>query len=95
MDSKIIIFYMVNQLLTIKYNNITFYSQNLGGYDIIFILGTLYAYNENKEDKYDIKERVRDGKIIKIRTDKGKISFTIKDSYCILNDNLKELGKSF
>lgn len=65
-----------------KYSNVTFYCNNLGGYDIVFILSTLYAYNDkNPEDKYRISCLLRDDKILKVSISKGRNSFTILDSY--------------
>ena len=55
LDSSKIILALVNELLRSKYSNVTFYCHNLGGYDIVFILSTLYAFNDNNpEDQYNI-----------------------------------------
>jgi len=92
LDSSKIVLSMVNELLRFKYNKITFYCHNLGGYDIVFIL---YRYNDINEDKYKISCILRDDKIIKLTISKDKHSFTILDSYCILTDSLSRLGKNF
>ena len=68
----------------------------MGGYDIVFILSTLYAYNDNNpEDKYNISCLLRDDKILKVKITKGKDSFTILDSYAMLPDKLINLGNNF
>ena len=75
LDTSKLILSMVNELVTSKYNNITFYCHNLGGYNIIFIISILYNYNDNNEDKYNISPILRDGKIIHIKISKGKKKF--------------------
>lgn len=86
---------MINELLRFKYNKITFYYHNLGGYDIVLILKILYKYNDINKDKYKISCILRDSKVIKVCISKGKHSFTILDSYCILTDSLSKLGKNY
>ena len=95
MDSHKIVLSMVDELLRTKYNKITFYCHNMGGYDIIFILKVLHTYNDNNEDKYNVISYLRDRNIITVKISKGNKTLIIKDSYCILNDSLKNLGKSF
>ena len=46
LDSNKIVFSMINELLRAKYKNIKFYCQNLGGYDIVFLLKILYDFND-------------------------------------------------
>lgn len=59
---------MVNELLRPKYDGITFYCHNLGGYDIVSILKGLYVYNDqNSKDKYKISCILRDDKKSKNR----------------------------
>jgi hypothetical protein len=86
---------MVDELLRKKYDNITFYCHNLAGYDIVFILKVLFIYNDNNKDKYNISCVLRDDKIIKVKISKGKNTFSIQDSYCMLNNSLKHLGINF
>lgn len=95
LDSNKIILKLVNELLTSKYSNITFYCDNLGGYDIVYILKALYTYNENAEDKYKISCMLRNDRIIKVKISKDKNSFTILDSFAMLSSSLAELGTNF
>lgn len=46
LDSDKIVLSLVDELLRPKYENITFYCHNLGGYDIVFILNILYKFND-------------------------------------------------
>lgn len=58
---------MINELLRPKYSDITFYCNNLGGYDVVFILKIKYYYNESIVDndlKYKIFPILRDDKIL-------------------------------
>lgn len=72
---------MINELLRPKYKGITFYCHNLGGYDSIFKINTLYNYNENNSnDNYNISCILRDDKIIKIKIRKDKGLLNIIDS---------------
>ena len=53
LDSNKLVLNMINELLKYKYNNITFYCRNLGGYDAIFLFKVLNTYKDiNKEDQY-------------------------------------------
>lgn len=97
-DSRTLVLSMIDELLSSKYSNITFYCHNLGGYDVVFLLKILYNYNESIVDndlKYKIFPLLRDNKIIKLTIKKGKYSLTILDSYCILTNNLNDLCKDF
>lgn len=98
---------LVDELLRSKYSGIKFYCHNLGGFDIVFIVNTIYSFNasvqyvvnenasESKKDLfYDISYILRDGKIIKIQISKGKNSFILLDSYAMLPQSLADLGKS-
>jgi hypothetical protein len=49
-DSDSLVLQMVDELLRPKYNNITFYCHNFGGFDVVFILKVLETYNENHND---------------------------------------------
>lgn len=96
LDSEDLVITMINELLRLKYKNITFYCHNLGGYDIVFILKILYNYNDNnKDNSYKIQCILRDDKIIKTIITKGSNSISILDSYCMLTSSLQDLGKSF
>ena len=106
LDSYGIVLSLVDELLRSKYSNITFYCHNLGGYDIVFILKVLYAYNDsinyvkNKDEavnnhKYVVNCILRDDIIIKVKITKGKNSFIILDSYAMLPQALSKLGDNF
>nr|YP_008965457.1 hypothetical protein [Rhynchosporium secalis]AHC02414.1 hypothetical protein [Rhynchosporium secalis] len=103
-DSNGLVLNMINELLRSKYNNITFYSHNLGGYDIVFLLKVLYDYNdsietetetETQKSKYIIIPILRDDKIIKVTIRKGIYSLVIQDSYCVLTSSIEKLSKDF
>ncbi len=97
-DSSTLVLSTIDELLRSKYSDITFYCHNLGGYDVVFILKILYDYNESILDndlKYKIFPILRDDKIIKLTIKKGKYSLTILDSYCILNNNFRDLCVDF
>lgn len=82
---------IINELLTNKYKFMKFYCHNLGGYDVVFILGVLLRYNENNkgnsEGDYKINTIFRDKRVIRIvisKTIKGIIhKLTICDSFVI------------
>ena len=75
LNSDKIILNMINELLRSKYQGITFYCHNLGGFDIVYILKALYKYNDasnlTTDDKYSISCVLRDDKIIKVTISKG------------------------
>ena len=106
LDSDIIVLSLVDELLRSKYENITFYCHNLGGYDIVFILSILYNYNDtisyvrNEKEpvnnhKYKIYCTLREDKIIKVKISKGAYSLIILDSYAMLPNKLSKLGEDF
>ena len=86
---------MINELLRPKYKGITFYCHNLGGFDSVFILSTLYNYNDNNENKFNISCILRNDKIIKISIKKDKNILIILDSYAMLPSSLSKLGKDY
>ena len=96
-NSREIVLTMINELLRPKYNNITFYCHNLGGYDVIYFLKVLNDYNQdsNNIEKYKISQILRDDKIIRLTIRKDKNVLTIVDSYCILTNSLSALSKHF
>ena len=76
---------LIDELLRSKYANIIFYCHNLGGYDIVFILNKLLAYNDNinyvsnineskDNHKYLIDCKLRNKDIIKIKISKASSS---------------------
>ena len=99
LDHNKIILSLINELIRPKYDKITFYCHNLSGYDIVFILKVLFAYNDSNcntdEDKFKVSCVLRDDRIIKITIGKNKHSFTIHDSYCILPNSLRLLADNF
>jgi hypothetical protein len=95
LDSSKIVLEMINELLRPKYNKTHFYCHNLSGYDVVFILKILCEHNDSSYDKYTINSIIRDDKIIKITISKDNRSFSITDSYCMLNSSLDSLSKSF
>lgn len=106
MNYDTIVLLLVNELLRSKYENITFYCHNLGGYDIVFILNTLYNYNDkvsyviNEKEalnniRYKVSCTLREDKIIKVKISKGVNSLIILDSYAMLPNKLSKLGKDF
>lgn len=103
LDSNYLITLLIDELLKPKYNGHTFYCHNLGGYDIVFILNTLYDYNNISKSwdayPYIIESTLRDDKILKITITKkvnNKIrKLVLVDSYAMLNTSLKALCVSF
>lgn len=100
-NSSEIVLKLVDELLINKYENINFYCDNLGGFDVVFIIKILMEYNASheKDYQYKIKPIFRDDKILKITISQnidGKVKrFSIKHSYAILNNSLEKLGTSF
>ena len=99
LDGDKIVISMINELLRSKYSNTTFYCHNLGNYDIVFILKVLYRHNEVNNNEYIIDCILREDKIIKVtickKIDTVTRKLTILDSYCWLNNSLKDLGNIF
>ena len=96
LDSSKIILCLVDELIRSKYENMTIYYGNLGGFDVVYILNALYTYNDNNQDnKYIISCILRDDKIIKVKISKNKNSLTILDSYAMLPDKLSKLEDNF
>jgi hypothetical protein len=59
---------LINELLRDKYSKIRFYCHNLGRYDIVFLLKTLYLFNEKtvkEEEQYNISLTMKSNKILK------------------------------
>ena len=51
---------LVNELFRPKYENVTFYCDNLGGNDIVYILNTLDSFNDNYLDKKKESDKSND-----------------------------------
>jgi hypothetical protein len=110
MSSSDIVISMFEELLRPKYNDITFYCHNFGGYDAYYIIPLLYNYNENNpKNQYKLDFVFRDKKIIRLIIGKDITIYdkkkkenktihrkiTILDSYSILNASLKDLCIDF
>ncbi len=98
LDSSIIVLSLINELLRPKYDKITFYCHNFGGYDVIFILKIINSYNDlqtTNEKKYKLSPLLREDKVIKLTIRKDGKSLIILDSYCMLTSSLDKLGKDF
>jgi hypothetical protein len=97
---------LIDELLKSKYKDIKFYCHNLGGFDVIFLIGTFIRYNEaneanetNEKDSYKMDYIFRDKSILKITISK-KINgvnrkVQICDSYAILTSSQKALCLAF
>ena len=53
LDSDEIVLSLVRELIQPRYSYITFYCHNLSGFDVVYILKTLYVYNDSLLDKSD------------------------------------------
>lgn len=110
MSSSDIVISMFEELLRPKYNDITFYCHNFGGYDAYYIIPLLYNYNENNpNNQYKLDFVFRDKKVIRLiigkditiydnmKKEKKTIhrKITILDSYSILNASLIDLCINF
>lgn len=101
LDYMLLIHSCINELLTDKYKNITFYSHNLGKFDAPFIIKSLSLFNqtEGKENPYILDSITRNSDILKLtikRRINGKIRrVNIHDSLAILPSSLKNLCKDF
>lgn len=99
-SSDEIIIKCIDDMLNVKNRNHIYYTHNLGGYDIVFILASLRRENIRKGFKhYIINSKLRDGKVLKtsisVKTPSGLSKITFIDSYNLLTDNLDNLSKSF
>jgi len=98
--SNEIIVKCINDMLTSKNRNHIYYTHNLGGFDLVFLLYALKATNTEKGmEYYIIKTNFRDNKIlkctVKVKTKSGYDKITFIDSYNLLPDSLDNLSKSF
>lgn len=98
MDHSNLILNFINEILRPKYANFRFYCHNLGGYDIVFLLKTIYLFNEtksNEQDKYNVSLILIDNRVLKCDIKKNNLSTVIIDSYPILPKKLSVLAKDF
>jgi hypothetical protein len=102
-DSSEIVLKCIDSMLSGRYNNYTFYTHNLGGYDAVFLVKILTECNLSKGyDYYRINALYRDNKIlkleIKVSPEDKKLGFNkivIVDSYNLLSGSLFNLSHAF
>lgn len=101
-DSSELVLKCLDLMLSGNYNNYTFYTHNLGGYDAVFLLKILTERNlVLGYDYYIINTLYRDNRILKLEIKvypDTKYSFNkivIVDSYNLLSDKLHTLSHSF
>nr|QWL17552.1 DNA polymerase [Chroogomphus rutilus] len=83
---------LFKELLQSKYYGYSVYAHNLSRFDIIFI----FKYISTLKNKYQITPIIKDGNIISLTIEKGKlIKITFKDSYLMLPSSLSKLAKQF
>lgn len=90
----------LDDMLSVRNRDHIYYTHNLGGYDIIFILAALRNVNSKKGfDYYIIDTLLRDSKVlkavVKVKTASGYSKISFVDSYNLLTDSLDNLSKSF
>lgn len=96
LDSSKLILDFVNELMRPKYDKVKFYCNNLGGYDIVYILHVLLYYNDNNlENKYNMSGVLRNQNILKTSITRDKHGLTILDSYAMLPNKLRDLCRDF
>lgn len=96
---------LLNQMFKHKYDNYTFYCHNLGGYDAVFFIRSLYNINESYKNETDfnafgLEIFCRKDKVLKLtisrKVGKKRIrKIKIVDSMVILPESVKDLGKKF
>ena len=92
---------MLNELLRPKYENVIFYTHNLGRYDHVFILNEIFNYMKDKgltdkdEDGFKVDSLLKDEIVIKLVIIKGDKKITIYHSYCLFSMPLNDLGEVF
>ena len=97
---KELIIKCIDDMLSSKNRDHIYYTHNLGGFDIVFVLHTLRTVNYEKGfNYYIIDTKLRDSKVLKcvvrVKTSSGYSKITFIDSYNLLTDNLDNLSKSF
>ena len=98
LDSNKLIMNCLDSMLISKYNGYTFYTHNLGKFDVTFILKTL-VIAKKQEYGYKLELISRDDQILCLTIGKkvGTKTYTIKiiDSYNILTHSLTKLCKTY
>lgn len=94
-NSKDMLTTALGYLLQTKYNGYIFYAHNLSGFDLTFLYPVLSSMGNIRI--IENKGKVLLVKVTGIATDnpRKKVSFTICDSYLLLNSNLNDLANSF
>ena len=97
---KELIINCINDMLSSKNRDHIYYTHNLGGFDIVFVLYALRTVNTEKGfNYYIIDTKLRDSKVLKcvvrVKIPSGYSKITFIDSYNLLTDNLDNLSKSF
>jgi hypothetical protein len=90
----------INEMLKPKYNKAIFYTHNLGGYDVVFVLKILAEYNKKIGARYyNLKAILRDKRILKAEISVKNKSVTntifLVDSLALLPMSLDSLGEAF
>ena len=92
LNSNKLIIKCINEMLRPKYKGVTFYTHNLGKFDVVFMIKALLEHNKLKgSEDYKLETVCRDDIVLKLKIKKESDSVTILDSYRILTDNLKDL----
>jgi hypothetical protein len=67
MDNNKVIYDLLDEMFQYQYKGIKWYCHNFGGFDSVFIINALVAYNKYSNDiKYEMKFLDRKGSIIKL-----------------------------
>jgi hypothetical protein len=95
-----IIIKCINDMLSVRNRDHIYYTHNLGGFDVIFVLAALRRVNSEKGfNYYIIDARLRDSKVLKVvvrvKTPSGYSKITFIDSLNLLPDSLDNLSKAF
>lgn len=85
----------IDDMLSSKNRDHIYYTHNLGGFDIVFVLHALRTENSLKGlNYYIIETKLRDSKVLKCvvreKTSSGYSKITFIDSYNLLTDNLNQ-----
>ena len=102
LSSDDVVLSLLEEMFTSKYKGIIWYCHNFGNYDAPFILKTIINFNKSKtgkENPYLLEPVFKDNSLLKIKVGKvigkSKVYINIVDSYSILPNSLKNLGKNF
>lgn len=103
-DSGKVVFDLLEEMFLYKYEDFTFYCHNLGGYDSVFLISAIYNLNLDYKDNnnfspYHLDIICRKDRLLKLTISK-KVNKKVKkvkilDSFAMLPESLKSLGKKF